>query len=164
MSASVWQKTRDDWHFCRSLLSHIGFGDGPHHHPETDKRNSDPMDLTHINAFTAAMQRKDLDAMLTHMADDVILKTPLAAEPLKGKAAIRPVVEALLGTVDTFDFQEIMQGPRHVSSFFRVTVGSEELDGVDYWRTNETGLIREMTVLWRPLPAIMAVHKKLAGG
>ncbi|HEY0791444.1 MAG TPA: nuclear transport factor 2 family protein [Chthoniobacterales bacterium] len=120
------------------------------------------MELTHIHAFTAAMQRKDLEAMLTHMADDVILKTPLAHEPFKGKAAIRPVVEALLGAVDTFDFREILQGPRHVSAFFGITVGSIELDGVDYWRLNEAGLIQEMTVLWRPLPAIVAVQNKLA--
>ena len=120
------------------------------------------MDLTHIHAFTTAMQRKDLEAMLTHMTDDIILKTPLAAEPFNGKAAIRPVVEALLRVVDKFDFREIMQGPEHVSAFFGITVGPNELDGVDYWRTNETGLIQEMTVLWRPLPAIVAVQNRLA--
>lgn len=120
------------------------------------------MDLTHIHAFTAAMQRKDLDAMLTHMADDIVLKTPLVAEPLRGKAALRPVVAALLSVVDKFDFREVMQGPQHVSSFFQVTVGSTELDGMDYWRVNEAGLIQEMTVLWRPLPAIAAVRDRLA--
>ncbi len=120
------------------------------------------MDLSHIHAFTAAMQRNDLEAMLTHMADDVILNTPLAAEPVRGKAAIRQVVGALLGVVDTFDFHEIMQGPQHVSSFFKVTVGPNELDGMDYWRINEAGLIQEMTVLWRPLPAAVAVQNKLA--
>jgi hypothetical protein len=120
------------------------------------------MDLTHIHAFTAAMQRKDLDAMLTHMADDITLKTPLVAEPFKGKAAIRPVVEALLGVVDTFDFREIMQGPHHASAFFGITVGSNALDGVDYWAINEAGLIQEMTVLWRPFPAVMAVLDKLS--
>jgi hypothetical protein len=119
------------------------------------------MNLVHINAFTAAMQRKDLNAMLTHMADDIILKTPLAAEPVTGKAAIRPVVEALLGVVDAFDFREIMQGPQHVSSFFKVTVGAIELDGMDYWRLDDAGLIQEMTVLWRPLPAAVAVQNKL---
>jgi len=120
------------------------------------------MELTHIHAFTAAMQRKDLKAMLTHMADDIILKTPLVDEPFKGKAAIRPVVEALLGVVDKFDFREIMHGSQHVSAFFGITVGSIELDGVDYWRLNEAGLIQEMTVLWRPLPAVVAVQNKLA--
>ena len=119
------------------------------------------MDISHLQAFTDAMQRKDLEAMLTHMADDAILKTPLVAEPFKGKAAIRPVVKALLGVVDKFDFREMMQGPQHVSQFFRVTVGSIELDGIDYWRINEAGLIQEMTVLWRPLAAVVAVQKKL---
>jgi hypothetical protein len=103
------------------------------------------------------MQRKDLDAMLEHMADDVVLRTPLAAEPLRGKAALRPVVQALLRVVDTFDFQEYLQGPEHVASFFTVRVGPTELDGMDYWRLDDDGIIREMTVLWRPFPAIAAV-------
>jgi hypothetical protein len=122
------------------------------------------MNLAHINAFTDAMTRKNLDDMFSHMAENVVLRTPLAAEPLNGKAAIRPVVQALLNAVEKFDFREIMQGPRHVSSFFRVTVASIELDGMDYWLLNEAGLIQEMTVLWRPLPAIVAVNQKLTGG
>jgi SnoaL-like protein len=119
------------------------------------------MDTTHLKAFTAAMQRKNLDAMLTHMADDAVLKTPLVAEPFKGKAAIRPVVDALLRVVDTFELIELMQGPEHASQFFRVTVGSDQLDAMDYWRLNDAGLIQEMTVLWRPLPAVAAVQRKL---
>ena len=62
------------------------------------------MNLTHVQSFTAAMMAKDLEAMLRHMADDVVLHTPLAAEPAKGKAAVRSVVSALLGVVDSFDF------------------------------------------------------------
>jgi SnoaL-like domain len=121
------------------------------------------MNLTHVHAFTAAMQRKDLETMLTHMTDDITLNTPLVAEPFRGKPAIRPVVTALLGVVDAFDFREIMQGPEHVSTFFRVTVGQDTLDAMDYWRLNDAGLIQEMTVLWRPLPAVMAVQNALAG-
>lgn len=120
------------------------------------------MDLAHVHAFTAAMQRKDLEAMLTHMADDITLNTPLLAEPVEGKAALRQVAGTLLRVVDKFDFREIMQGPEHVSSFFKVTIGPETLDGMDYWRLGEADLIQEMTVLWRPLPAIMAVQNRLA--
>ena len=120
------------------------------------------MDLTHLRGFIdGMMRRKDLEAMLPHMADDMVLKTPLVAEPFKGKAAIRPVVEALLGVVDKFDFREIMQGPEHVSVFFGVTVGTAELDGMDYIRLNEAGLVQEMSVLWRPLPAVVAALNKL---
>jgi hypothetical protein len=119
------------------------------------------MNLIHVHAFTAAMQRKDLDAMLSHMRDDVHLLTPLVSEPFQGKIAIRPVVEALLAVVDSFEFLELMEGPQHVSEFFRVTVGSLVLDGMDYWRLDEDGLIQEMTVLWRPLPAIVALQNQL---
>ena len=119
------------------------------------------MNLSHVHAFTAAMQRKDLDGMLSHMAENIVLKTPLAAGALRGKDALRPVVAALLRVVDSFVFREFLQGPHHVSAFFGVTVGDIELDGVDYWRLNEAGLIEEMTVLWRPLPAVVAVKDKL---
>lgn len=120
-------------------------------------------DLRHVHAFTASMQRKDLEAMLSHMSDEIVLRTPLVAESLTGKAAIRPIVEALLRVVDRFEFREILQGPAHVSAFFGITVGPHQLDGVDYWKLDEAGLIREMTVLWRPLPAIVAVNAMLVG-
>ena len=47
------------------------------------------MNLEHVTAFTAAMQRKDLEAMLSQMAGDVVLNTPLMAEPVLGKEATR---------------------------------------------------------------------------
>ena len=120
------------------------------------------MDLSHVHAFTAAMRRKDLDAMLGHMAEDVVLRTPLAAEPVSGKAAIRQVVGPLLDAVEAFDFREILQGPEHVASFFKVTIGARELDGMDYWRLQDAGLIQEMTVFWRPLPDMLEAQKRLA--
>jgi hypothetical protein len=95
------------------------------------------------------------------MADDVVLNTPLIAAPVKGKTAIRRTVEPLLGVVDAFDFREIMLGPEHVSSFFKITVERAQLDGMDYWLLDSAGLIKEMTVLWRPLPAAMAVRDRL---
>ena len=120
------------------------------------------MDLHHIHAFTAAMQRKHLDDMLVHMADNVALRTPLAAEPLVGKPAIRPVVATLLQVIETIVFREFLEGPVHVAAFFELEAAGTELQGVDYWRLDENGLIQEMNVFWRPLPAILAVNSALA--
>jgi hypothetical protein len=122
------------------------------------------MNLDHVSAFTAAMQRKDLETMLSHMASDIVLNTPLMAEPVRGKKAIREVVGPLLEVVDAFDFREIMQGSERVSSFFKLNVGEIELDGMDYWLLDSAGLIKEMTVLWRPLPAVIAVRDRLTSG
>jgi len=119
------------------------------------------MNMDHVTAFTVAMQQKNLEAMLNHMAADVVLNTPLIAEPAQGKTAIREIVGPLLALVDAFDFREIMRGPEHASSFFKITVGTIQLDGMDYWLLDSAGLIKEMTVLWRPLPAAVAVRDKL---
>jgi hypothetical protein len=108
------------------------------------------------------MQRKHLDDMLVHMADTVTLRTPLAAEPLVGKPAIRPVVATLLQVIDTIVFREVLEGPAHVAAFFEIKAAGTELQGVDYWRLGENGLIQEMNVFWRPLPAILAVNSALA--
>ena len=80
------------------------------------------MNLEHIVAFTAAMQHKDLEAMLSHTTGDVVLNTPLMAEPVLGKEAIRQVVCSLLAVVDAFDFREIMQGPEYLR-FLRLLSG-----------------------------------------
>jgi ketosteroid isomerase-like protein len=117
---------------------------------------------THLHAFLDAMRAKNADAMLSHMADTMTLHTPLHAEPFRGKAAIRPVVEALLRVVDQFDFREILQGPQHVAVFFAITVGDLILDGMDYVRLDASGLLAELTVLWRPLPAVIAVNARLS--
>ena len=58
------------------------------------------MNLTHVRAFTEAMTRKELESMLLHMSEAVVLRAPLVPESIQGKAAIRPVVSALLGVVD----------------------------------------------------------------
>ena len=122
------------------------------------------MDLTHVRAFTDAMQRKDLETMLSHMTEDIVLETPLLAEPVRGKAAVRTVVGALLAIVDGFDSQELMQGPSHVAWSYVVRIGAERLDGVDDWLLDESGKIARMKVLWRPFPAIAAVQRRLDGG
>ena len=83
---------------------------------------------------------------------------------MPGKAALRTVVGALLAIVDSFDFEELMQGPSHVASFFVVRIAAERLDGMDYWLLEEAGRIARMKVLWRPFPAIAAVQQRQDGG
>ena len=122
------------------------------------------MDLTHVRAFTDAVQRKDLEAMLSHMTEEIVLETPFFAEPVRGKAALLTVVGALLAIADSFDSQELMQGPSHVAWSYVVWIGAERLDGMDYWLLDETRKIARMKVLWRPFPALAAVQRRLDGG
>ena len=81
------------------------------------------MNLDHLTAFTAAMQHKNLDAILSHGGRRRSQHTAHRRAD-QSKAAIRQIVEPLLDVVDAFDFREIMHGPEHVSSLFKVSVGT----------------------------------------
>lgn len=88
------------------------------------------IDLTHLHGcIDGMMQRKNLEDMLPSMADDMVLRTPLVAEPFAGKAAIKHLVTALLGVVDKFNFREIRQGSEHVSVSFGVMIGRSSWTG-----------------------------------
>ena len=71
------------------------------------------------------------------------------------------MVDALLAAVDAFEVRGILEGPAHAAAFFGATAGPHRLDGMDYWRLDAAGRIAEMTVLWRPLPAALAVRDLL---
>ena len=120
------------------------------------------MDMTHLNGFLEAMQKGDLDALEAHMADDVIVRSPIVVEPFRGKAAVRSVAQLLLKVVDKFTVRDVMQGSSYVAVYLGLTVGSDELDGVDCFRMNDSGLVQEMAIMWRPLPAVVAVQNRLA--
>ena len=120
------------------------------------------MSLEHVTAFTGAMQRKDLEAMLSHMAGDVVLNTPLMAEPVLGKEASERSSVLCWQWSTRSTSRKSCRDRKHVSSFFKATVGTIALDGMDYWLLDSAGLIREMTVLWRPLPAAIAVRDRLS--
>ncbi|MGU3385493.1 hypothetical protein [Methylobacterium sp. yr668] len=113
------------------------------------------MDLTRVRAFAAVLAAKDRDAVLAQMAEGGVLNTPLAAEPVRGTAAIRPVVDA-------FESRAILEGPAHAAAFFGAAAGPHRLDGMDERRLDAAGRIAEMTVPWRPLPEAIAVRDRLA--
>ena len=88
--------------------------------------------------------------MLDHVAESVVLKTPLAAEPVNGKAAPTPVVRRFSGW-STSSISRDHARPEYVSSFFTVTVGTLELDGMDFRHLDGAGLVDDhIWVLCRP--------------
>ena len=114
------------------------------------------MEQCHLHGFIdGLLKKRNFQAMLPHMADDMVLHTPLAAEPAVGKEAIRRIVTGLLNVVDAFEVRELLQGPRQSAVAFGVTIGPAHIDGVDLIRLAPDGRVQEMRVHWRPLPAVV---------
>jgi hypothetical protein len=116
----------------------------------------------HLHAYLEAMGRRDVEGTRAHMADNVVLRSPIAPAPFEGKGRVADVLTQLLGTVDAFEPKLLLRDGADFVAVFTIRHGDNVLDGMDHMHLNDAGLVDSMTVAWRPLPAVVAVQQKLA--
>ncbi len=98
------------------------------------------------------------------LADDVVFRSPVAFKPYEGK----PIVAAILrgvGRVFT-EFRYVREladaDGRGSALVFETMVDGVSVNGLDLIRTNDAGLISELTVMVRPLSASNALATAMA--
>lgn len=107
--------------------------------------------------FRAAIEAKDLEALAATLAPDVVFHTPLRFEPLEGRAQ---AVAGLSLAASAFAFKE---GFRYVAEhhsgdavalFFQADFDGRFLEGVDYLKIDDQGLVSELRIMMRPLSTL----------
>jgi hypothetical protein len=116
----------------------------------------------HLDSYLEAMGRRDVEGTRAHMADDVVLRSPIVPAPFQGKDQVTRVLDALLSTVDAFEPKLLLRDGANFVAVFTIRLGDHVIDGMDHMHLNDAGLVDSMTVAWRPLPAVVAVQQKLA--
>ncbi|MCY0386705.1 nuclear transport factor 2 family protein [Robbsia sp. Bb-Pol-6] len=116
----------------------------------------------HLNAYLDAMGRRDVEGTKAHMADNVVLRSPIVPAPFEGKARVGEVLHHLLGLVEAFEPRLLLRDGADFVAVFTIRLGDHVIDGMDHMHLNDAGLVDSMTVAWRPLPAIVAVQQRLA--
>lgn len=67
------------------------------------------MNLTDtVNQFHQAYSRHDLEGLLAHLTDDVVIQFPTSPQPIRGKESIRPVWAEVLSTIIPDIQQELL--------------------------------------------------------
>lgn len=113
-------------------------------------------------ALLEGMHDSDLEKIAESLSEDVVLKSPIFADPFVGRERALGVITHLLNAVDHFSPGEIFWGEGKYAVTLNFTVGSTDIEGVDVVALNEDGKIKSMTIQWRPLPAIVEVQNRLA--
>jgi limonene-1,2-epoxide hydrolase len=116
----------------------------------------------HLNAYLEAMGRRDVEGTKAHMAEDVVIRSPIVTEPVRGKEQVAGVLNALLGTIDAFEPKLLLRDGANFVAVFTIRSGDHVIDGMDHMHLNDAGLVDSMTVAWRPLQSVAAVQQKLA--
>ena len=120
------------------------------------------MNMNHLQPFLDAMHRGDSAALSAHMSEDVVLRSPILADPIEGKVAVSRLLAVLLQVADSFTVTDLVPADTHAAVFVRIHSGEIMIEGVDDMHVDSAGLVTSMTIQWRPLPALVEMQQRLA--
>jgi hypothetical protein len=103
----------------------------------------------------AAFEARDHDALISALAPDVVLQSPIFELPFSGVDEAGDLFAVLLDVLWPITYVDEIPGDPHVLHF-TAEVEGKQLEGVDLLRFDDEGKVREITVLFRPFPAIAA--------
>ncbi len=110
------------------------------------------------NAFRKAVETLDIEEVMATFADDAVLHSPVVFKPFEGRAAIRRLLAILFEVFQDFQYtDELEAGDGTRALVFNARVGDRDLQGMDLIRFDDSGLIRDLTVMVRPRSALEAL-------
>ena len=121
------------------------------------------------SSFRKAVEAHDLERIMALFTDDAVLHSPVTFHPFEGRDAIRQLINILLEVFQDFHYTDELDSPDGTKALiFSAKVGNRDLQGLDLLRFDESGLVRDLTVMVRPRSALEAllaqVGSRLAAG
>ncbi|MGH2749201.1 MAG: nuclear transport factor 2 family protein [Actinomycetota bacterium] len=108
-------------------------------------------------SFKAAVESRDLQAIVGTLAPDVVFRSPAVYKPYKGRDAVGALLAAVSTVFEDFRYTtQIDDGEREVL-IFEARVGDREVQGADILRFGDEGLVAELTVMIRPMSGLLAL-------
>ena len=116
--------------------------------------------------FRAAVEARDREAILDALTPDVVLHSPVTFKPFEGRQAVAVLFTVLLEVFEDFGYTDELPGDGIHGLVFRARVGDRDVEGIDLLREDGAGKVVDITVMVRPLSAVLAlrdaVGKRLA--
>jgi SnoaL-like protein len=106
-------------------------------------------------AFRAAVERQDIAAVAELLAPDIVFHSPVTFHPFLGRETVMRLLEIVAGTFEDFRYTDELQADGAHALIFRASVAGRELEGIDLLRLDEQGLIRDFTVMIRPMSGLV---------
>jgi SnoaL-like protein len=116
-----------------------------------------------MHPFRAAVEARDMDAGLALFAEDATLDSPVAFKPFVGIEQVSVVLRAVFETFEDFHYTDELEGPDGTHALiFEARVGDKSVQGLDLLRTADSGEIKNLTVMIRPMSGVIALAEAMA--
>jgi hypothetical protein len=111
-----------------------------------------------------ALETRDAEAVEALLADDVVFSSPALFKPYAGRGATMVFLRAAMETFEDFRYVRTYsedESRGHVL-MFAASVGGRQLEGADFIRLDEAGLVNEFRVMIRPMSGLVALAEAMA--
>jgi hypothetical protein len=108
--------------------------------------------------FRRGVESRDVAIMMEAFADGAVLHSPITFKPFEGKEAIARLLGILMQVFQDFRYTDELTAEDGTKVLvFRTRVADRDVEGVDLIRFDDTGRIRDFTVMVRPRSAVEAL-------
>ncbi|MEZ0089265.1 nuclear transport factor 2 family protein [Streptacidiphilus sp. EB129] len=124
--------------------------------------------------FRAAVERRDLAALEGLFTEDIRFYSPVKFTPFEGRPMVLGLFGVLLRTFEDLRYVGRFEGTAETSTdgdeapsailLFRATVDGKQIHGIDMLQFDDTGRIKEFTVMVRPQSAVHALGQAVLAG
>jgi hypothetical protein len=115
-----------------------------------------------LSAFLAALRAGDAAHAAAHIAEYVILETPIDATPIVGRDSVQHTLAAILQVVDDLTIIETVSGDGSFVVVLSMKIDSEDVDGIALIGINAEGKVASLSSHLRPVRAVVALQNRLA--
>jgi hypothetical protein len=114
------------------------------------------------DAFKAAVEAGDPEALTEALADDVVFRSPVVFKAYEGKPLVSTILtEGAMNVFKDFRYVERFEHGDAAALIFKARVGDRELDGLDLLRFNGEGKVAELEVMVRPMSGLNALAEAM---
>ena len=116
-----------------------------------------------IDAWHRLVQHRDMAALETLLADDVVFHSPVVHTPQRGKAITTQYLTGGLQVLlnASFRYERQIIGSHDAMLEFVAEIDSVQINGVDLIHWNDAGQITDFKVMVRPLKAVNMIHEMM---
>lgn len=115
-----------------------------------------------IDRWCRAGERSDAQTAASCLAADVQLVSPLTEQfRFCGRDQVHVLLTAAFAAIEGIQFHTRVGDGATQALFYRATVGRQHLEEAQLLRLDAAGLIRELTLFGRPLPALTGLMRAL---
>lgn len=108
--------------------------------------------------FRAAVEARDIDALMATFAERSVLHSPITFQPFEGKTAIRRLLTIILEVFEDMRYTDVLAADQGTTALvFRTRVAGRDVEGLDLIRFDEQGAVSDLTVMVRPRSGMEAV-------